>query len=430
MPCWACSAPGPEPSRQPAVTEPPSHPHPGPVQKGVSPLIVAAFVVLIALICGLVLNSLLQLEALGSQLDVVIEHHNRKIDLITQTQVAAHIRTDSLFRMVLADDPFERDAYYLRFNRAGFLVMQGRNALQEIGFTPDEQRDFDDQTQLIRQIQGVQERVIDLLNANRNQEARQVLAREAIPLQETFNQQLADMRTVYQRANQEAQQQAQQTYRRALFLTLAFGLAAIMLALLIAWYAIRKLGQKSQQIRDQMTELEQSRAALREEATHDPLTGLANRRLFYDRLQQAIRHALRYGGKVGILYVDLDRFKDINDRHGHHVGDAVLMEVAQRLLDCVRESDSVARLGGDEFVVLLEGVQGNQDCIAAALKIEQSLAHTTRFGDLHLEIDASIGQAVYPDDGSDEDALIRAADAAMYRVKSGCESDRQGCLPL
>jgi len=377
-----------------------------------------------------VLNSLLQLEALGRKLDIVVEHHNRKIDLITQTQVAAHIRTDSLFRMALAGDPFERDALFLKFNRAGFLVGQGRNALRGLGFTPVEQRSFDAQTELVRHIQAVQERVIDLLYANRQTEARQVLAREAIPLQDAFNLQLADMRNAYQRANQAAQRQAQRTDRRAFLLTRAFGLAAIMLALLIAWYATRKIGLKSQQIRDQMAELEQSRAALREEATHDPLTGLANRRLFYDRLRQAIRHAARYGGKVGILYVDLDRFKDINDRHGHHVGDHVLMEVAQRLQDCVRESDSVARLGGDEFVVLLEGTQGIQDCVAAALKIEQSLAHAIRLVDLRLGVDASIGQALYPDDGSDEDALIRAADAAMYRVKSGCESERQRCLPF
>ena len=136
---------------------------------------------------------------------------------------------------------------------------------------------------------------------------------------------------------------------------------------------------KSRQIREQMVELERSRAALHEEATHDPLTGLANRRLFYDRLQQAIRHAHRYGGKVGILYVDLDRFKDINDQHGHHVGDAVLTEVAKRLTSSIRDSDSVARLGGDEFVVLLEGVQGREDCLAAAHKIEQALNADTTF---------------------------------------------------
>jgi len=395
-----------------------------------SRLIGPAFVALIVLICGLLLNSLLQLEALGGQLDLVVEHHNRKIDIITQTQVAAHIRTDSLFRMALADDPFERDVHFLKFNRAGFLVGQGRNALRELGFTPTEQRNFDAQTELVKHIEDVQEHVIDLLYANRKAEARQALAREAIPLQETFNQQLADMRNAYQKANLAAQQQAQRTYLRAFFLTLVFGIAAIMLALSIAWYTLRKIRLKTQQVHDQMTKLEQSRAALREEASHDPLTGLANRRLFYDRLHQAIRHAHRYGGKIGILYADLDRFKEINDLHGHHVGDAVLTEVAKRLTSSIRDSDSVARLGGDEFAVLLEGVQGREDFLAAAHKIEQALNADSHFYGLNVEIAASIGQALYPDDGDNEDALIRAADAAMYRVKSGSESERQGRLPF
>jgi len=253
---------------------------------------------------------------------------------------------------------------------------------------------------------------------------------EAIPIQEAFNRQLADMRNMYQRANLSAQQQAQQAYRNTLLLTLVFGIAAIFLALLIAWRTLRNVNLKSELIREQMGELERSRAALREEATHDPLTGLANRRLFYDRLQQAIRHANRYGGKVGILYVDLDRFKDINDRHGHHVGDAMLTEVAKRLTFSIRDSDSVARLGGDEFVVLLEEVQGRQDCFAAAHKIEQALNADTNFYGLDVEIAASIGQALYPDDGADEDALIRAADASMYRVKSGFESAHQRRLPF
>jgi diguanylate cyclase (GGDEF)-like protein len=399
-----------------------------PLQRAFSLSIGIAFFALIALICGLLVNGLLQLQALGTQLHIVVEHHNRKIDLITQTQVAAHIRTDSLFRMALADDAFERDAYFLQFNRAGFLVGSGRNALRELEFSATEQRDFDAQTRLVNDIQAIQEHVIDLLNAGRNATAREVLVQEAIPLQETFNRQLAAMRNAYHQANLTAQRQAQRTYQQAFFITLTFGIAAIVLALLVAWNTLRKIKLKSQQISSQVAELEISHEALRVEATHDPLTGLANRRLFYDRLQQAIRHAHRYGGKVGILYVDLDRFKDVNDQHGHHVGDAVLIEVAQRLLDCVRESDSVARLGGDEFVVLLEGIQDRQDCVTAALKIEQSLAHATRFDDLHLDIDASIGQAIYPDDGSDEDTLMRAADAAMYRVKSGSESERQSRL--
>jgi diguanylate cyclase (GGDEF)-like protein len=398
-------------------------------RRGIS-LLTGTFVALIVLICGLLINSVFQLHALGTQMHLVVEHHNRKIDLITQTQVAAHIRTDALFRMVLADDPFERDAYFMEFNRAGFLVGSGRNALHELGFSADEQRNFDDQTRLVNDIQAVQERVIDLLNTDHSADARSVLILEAIPIQEEFNRQLASMRAMYQQANLAAQQQAKQTYQGALLLTLSFGIAALVLALLLAWHTLRKIGLKSQQVSEQMMELQQSRAALHEEATHDPLTGLANRRLFYDRLQQGIRRAHRYKSRLCILYVDLDRFKDINDRHGHHVGDAVLIEVARRLKDCVRDSDTVARLGGDEFVVLLEEVQGRHDCTGAAFKVETSLTQAARLGDIHLDLDASIGLAVYPDDGEDEDALIRAADAAMYRVKSGCGSERQALLPF
>jgi diguanylate cyclase (GGDEF)-like protein len=400
------------------------------LQRGFSLTTGTAFVVLIALICGLALNSLLQLQALGTQMRTVVELHNLKIDLITQTQVAAHLRTDSLFRMALANDPFERDAYFQEFNRAGFLVGSGRNALRQMGFSVSEQRNFDSQTRLIGDIESIQQQVIDLLNAERRAEANRLLVQEAIPLQEGFNQQLADMRKLYQQDNLSAQQQAQQTYQSTFLYTLVSGIAAIVLALLIAWRTLRRANLRARLIREQMAELERSRAALREEATHDSLTGLANRRLFYDRLHQAVRHVRRYGGKVGILYVDLDRFKEINDRLGHHVGDAVLTEVAKRLTSSIRDSDSVARLGGDEFVVLLEGVQGREDCIATAHKIEQALNTDTNFYGLDLRIAASIGQALYPDDGADEDALIRAADSAMYRIKSGSESEGQHRLPF
>jgi diguanylate cyclase (GGDEF)-like protein len=400
------------------------------MQRGFPLVTGMAFIALIALICGLTANGLLQLQTLGTQIRTVVENHNHKIDLITQTQVAAHIRTDSLFRMVLAEDPFERDAHFMEFNRAGFLVGSGRNALRQLGFNPAEQRSFDAQTRLVYDIEQVQEHVINLLNAERSAEARHVLNLEAIPIQETFNRQLADMRNLYQQANLAAQQQAEQTYRRTFILTLTFGATAISLSLLIAWLTLRRISQESLLISEQMVELERSRAALHEEATHDPLTGLANRRVFYDRLRQAIRHAHRYGGKVGVLYVDLDRFKEINDRHGHHVGDAVLTEVAKRLTSSIRDSDSVARLGGDEFVVLIDGVEGREAFLAATHKIEQALYADTHFYGLDVKIAASIGLALYPDDGSDEDSLIRAADAAMYRVKSGLESHRQHHLPF
>ncbi len=398
------------------------------ILRGFSLITGTAFVVLIALIAGLAVNGILQLQKLDEQMNVIVEQHNRKIDLVTQTQLAAHMRTDSLFRMALADDPFERDQHFMTFNRAGFLVGSGRSALRNLGFTPDEQRSFEQQQPLIGAIQAVQEQVIDLLGAERYEQARLLLEREAIPLQQAFNKQLSEMRNLYQLRSLEAQRQARMTYQQTFLGTLAFGVLAITLSMLIAWRTLRHISRKSTEIQRQMSELETSRASLREEATHDALTGLANRCLFNDRLQQAIHHAHRYGGKVGILFVDMDRFKEINDRHGHHMGDAVLVEVARRLVDCVRESDSVARLGGDEFVVLLDGIEGREDCQAAAHKIEQALGRDSLpFGD-RLEVSASIGQALFPDDGADEESLIRAADAAMYRLKSDPDDERQGSL--
>lgn len=389
-----------------------------------------AFIALIVLICGLVVNGLLQLQTLGAEIHKIVEYHNQKIDLITQTQVASHLRKNSLYRMAMASDPFERDARFLDFSHAGFQVGSRRAALLKMGLTPAEKRYFDQQTRLVNEIQNVQETIVELLAANRDIEAHRILVTQAIPLQETFNLQLVEMRNQYQRNNLVVQQQAQQTYQRSLFVSLALGLSAIFLALLIVWLTLRKIQLKSILIQEQMVELEQSREALHQEATHDPLTGLANRRLFYDRLQQAIRLAHRYGGKVGILYVDLDHFKEINDNHGHHVGDAVLTEVAKRLTASIRDSDTVARLGGDEFGVMLEGIQGREDILSASHKIEQELNAGTDFYGLDLEITASIGHALYPDDGENEDALIRAADAAMYRIKSGSESERQACLPF
>lgn len=395
------------------------------------PLIISlAFVVLVALIVGLALNGILQLRAIDRQFSVVVDNHNRKINVITQTQLASHMRTDSLFRMALSDDPFVRDIYFMDYNRAGFLVGSRRNTLRELGFTVEEQAIFDAQTRLIRRIEAVQDEVITLLQAHRLDAARALFMEQGVPVQQAFNDQLVHMRELYHRSNLAAQARAQRTYRNAFILTLIFGLSAIILALLIAWGALYKVRQYTQRIREQMDELESSRAALREEATHDPLTTLANRRLFYDRLQQAIRHAHRYGAKFGVLYLDLDHFKAINDLHGHHVGDAVLTEVAKKLTASIRESDTVARLGGDEFVVLIEGVTDRSDLYTATRTVEHALASDPPLDTLGVEIGASIGHALYPDDGVDEDVLMRAADASMYRIKIDRSSDRQVELPF
>ena len=152
-------------------------------------------------------------------------------------------------------------------------------------------------------------------------------------------------------------------------------------------------------------------------AHYDALTDLPNRALFYDRLRQVLARAKRGGHAAALLFIDLDRFKEINDTLGHHIGDLLLQGVAKRLKTCVRESDTVARLAGDEFVVLLPQVAGREDAAVVARKILAALTPLFHVDGQHLDIGGSIGIALYPEDATDDDTLVKNADTAMYVSK-------------
>jgi diguanylate cyclase (GGDEF)-like protein/PAS domain S-box-containing protein len=154
-------------------------------------------------------------------------------------------------------------------------------------------------------------------------------------------------------------------------------------------------------------------------AQHDALTDLPNRVLLEDRLSQAMAMARRHGHRLAVLFLDLDRFKDVNDRRGHVAGDIVLQSVARRLLACVRHSDTVSRHGGDEFVVLLPQITHAADAAASAQKIIRALVvpHDVARHRVHLTV--TVGISIYPDDGPDAETLVRCADTAMYRAKDG-----------
>jgi diguanylate cyclase (GGDEF)-like protein/PAS domain S-box-containing protein len=152
-------------------------------------------------------------------------------------------------------------------------------------------------------------------------------------------------------------------------------------------------------------------------AQHDFLTDLPNRMLLNDRLTQAIALARRHGHCLAILFLDLDRFKHVNDSLGHVIGDELLQSVARRLLRCVRSSDTVSRQGGDEFVVLLSEIQHADDAAASAQKILAALAAPHEVANHQLHVTVSIGISIYPDDGLDAERLITSADTAMYHAK-------------
>jgi diguanylate cyclase (GGDEF)-like protein len=195
---------------------------------------------------------------------------------------------------------------------------------------------------------------------------------------------------------------------RSIFLPVAIGVAILLLGLYLSFFPI--LRRVTRTLRNQVDEIQHT-------AYHDDLTDLPNRTLFNDRIELAVREAAANGTRMAVMLIDLDRFKDINDTLGHESGDRLLQALAADLPDYMREGDTVARLGGDEFGILALDISDVSAVLALAQKVRAVLAHPRRIDGLELAVDASIGIALYPDDGEDVETLMRCADVAMYRSK-------------
>lgn len=168
---------------------------------------------------------------------------------------------------------------------------------------------------------------------------------------------------------------------------------------------------------DDITKQKKEEALLQHKATHDTLTGLPNRDLFNDRLLQAVAWAHRYNQVFALLFIDLDNFKPINDKFGHPVGDQIIKEIGQRMLNRLRTSDTTYRYGDDEFVVILQNIKANDDALLVAEKILGIIGKPFDIEGEEYSLSASIGISLYPSDSDDPDTLIKQADQAMYRAK-------------
>lgn len=181
---------------------------------------------------------------------------------------------------------------------------------------------------------------------------------------------------------------------------------------------LKKFTQKNNECLQEIEHEKALKRKLRKSATHDPLTGLPNRLLLKDRLNQTILRSKRGGEIFGLLFMDLDRFKLINDTYGHEIGDKILRATALRLKKSLREEDTIARIGGDEFVVLIPHLTHEKDVYPIAEKVIQKLSAPYRIKKLSLLCPVSIGIAVFPTGGLTPSELLRNADTAMYQAKN------------
>lgn len=188
-----------------------------------------------------------------------------------------------------------------------------------------------------------------------------------------------------------------------------------VLGSLMLWIAVRQTYLRMQK---REAEVADKTEFLENKAFHDELTGLPNRGLMCDRLAQAILRSTRTQQILAVCFVDLDRFKPVNDNYGHRIGDHVLVEVAQRLRSAIRAGDTVARIGGDEFLVLLTELESELDAEQAVARVALALNGPFEVDGKRIGIQASIGYALFPDDSEDQERLVNLADQAMYRIKA------------
>jgi diguanylate cyclase (GGDEF)-like protein len=189
------------------------------------------------------------------------------------------------------------------------------------------------------------------------------------------------------------------------------------------WMLLNSVGIYKESIVRLLRETEQQRAEIERLATHDPLTGLAQLRVLNERLESTINRARELGRNVAVLFIDLDGFKQVNDRFGHAAGDHLLRSIARTLGGLVRDTDTVGRLGGDEFLVVLDNLSGTDVAQVAAQRILQELRRPVVYKDALLQVGASIGIAMSPQHGTTAESLRQAADAAMYTVKNSGRND-------
>jgi len=166
-----------------------------------------------------------------------------------------------------------------------------------------------------------------------------------------------------------------------------------------------------------ITERKKLEKELQKQAYYDKLTGLPNRRLFFDRLEQMVFESERDDKQFAVLFIDLDGFKNVNDTYGHEIGDEVLKIVGNRLKEFVRKSDTVARMGGDEYTIILRDIESKKSLSDLIEKIHKKLKQVMEIGNIFCEVNSSIGVAIYPEDGKNSEKLLNNADSSMYDIK-------------
>lgn len=364
--------------------------------------IVAGFLIVLALMAGLEVIGLRHVADTNQRFNEILQNNSIKTELATQMQTALRERALSMHALSVMTDPFDKDEEVQRFNSFASSYIDARDHLEQLPLSRQEKAILERIGLFASEAQPEVQAVIDMSMNAPGPEVFEKIRKEALPKQRRIAEEVTRLISLQQESNADAVLNAEKTYNNVRDLMIFMGMAAVLAGMLIALYVSRYVNRQARQLTTQ--------------ALYDSLTDLPNRNLLHDRLEQAIAQSRRSQLTFGVLLMDLNRFKEVNDSLGHNVGDQLLKEVARRLRKAVRAEDTVARMGGDEFVIILQELS-EDDVPTFANKLIATLEPDFKWENQNIEIDASMGFALFPEHADDPDSLIRYADIAMYAAK-------------
>lgn len=361
------------------------------------------FSLIVLLLIAQTLVGLLRIANINQHMEQIVTNNNVKTDLVHIMKDSFRERTIITQFVTLLDDPFEKNEEFIRFGEYGEAFIKARNALADMPQGPTEKEVYARHTTMMSKAQGFALQALNLAMEGNVVEARKLITSEVMNAQRQQSEELNQLLAIQKLETEAAVAEAKDAYVKTRWLMFVLGGSASCLGIGVAIVVIRNAKKQT--------------GLLQRQALFDNLTNLPNRMLFDDRLQQINLIASREKQVYAIFAMDLNRFKQINDTHGHHVGDQVLQHAAACIRSCIREVDTVARMGGDEFTILLASVSDTDSAIVVARRIIQVVCEPFELSVGSMEIGVSIGLALYPQHGNDPAELLRKADAAMYVAK-------------
>jgi diguanylate cyclase (GGDEF)-like protein len=379
--------------------------------------VACGFVLAFVLVGGLVLHGVWQQHRVLDDIEGLLELRAKKITLASNIEALSRRRTQTLFAQLLSEDKGEREALLGQYLETSERFEQ---VISEFAQLPQDGADLAD-IQRLRSIETrhdeLNEQALTLNNQGARDLALKLMREKAMVLQEAEAEVIDSIRTHQQSRMAEQSRATREQARIAMWISAALGVAACVLIGLV-FFAVRwLLRERSRTVNEKAKEIEALSDRLFIEATRDPLTGLANRRMFFQELERAVARANSQSTPLALGYIDLDRFKPINDQLGHAAGDALLTTIAARMLASVREGDIVARLGGDEFAVIAERIDRN-GAHDLEQRLRDAIASDVQLGEIIVRPQMSVGWAHSPENGRSAGELLAFADDLMYAQKA------------